>query len=79
MSDNRLGIFEKYRHEIEEIEYKLSNLENNRYYEHTGAKMDGSVSTNAQQLRKMIRELLLKIDKQAPSNDDEMASLFDNE
>lgn len=79
MSDNRLGIIEKYRHEIDEIEYKLKNMENGRYYENTGARGDGSVSTNVQQLRKMIRELLLKIDKQAPSNDDEMASLFDND
>ncbi|WP_353853969.1 hypothetical protein [Bacillus sp. Bos-x628] len=38
--------------------------------------MDGSLSTNIQQLTKMIAQLLRKIDNKAPSIDDELASLF---
>lgn len=72
----KLGITKRYSQEILDIANKLRDLENNRVYELSGAKMDGSLSTNAQQLRTMIKELLRKIDNQSPSIDDEMAELF---
>ncbi|MEK5499618.1 hypothetical protein [Bacillus sp. FSL M8-0168] len=73
---NEESIIKKYSHEIQDIANKLTQLENNRIYEITGAKMDGSLSTNIQQLTKMIAQLLRKIDNKAPSIDDELASLF---
>ncbi|GAJ39828.1 MULTISPECIES: hypothetical protein [Anoxybacillaceae] len=76
MSEQKLGITEKYSQEILEIENKLRDLENNRVYELSHVKMDGSLATNARQLREMIRKLLYKIDNQLPSINDELASLF---
>jgi len=73
---NEESIIKKYSHEIQDIANKLTQLENNRIYEITGARMDGSLSTNIQQLKKMIAQLLRKIDNKAPSVDDELASLF---
>jgi hypothetical protein len=76
MSEQRLGITEKYSREIQDIANKLRDLENERVYELSGAKMDGYLATNAQQLRKMIEDLLYKIDNQLPSINDELAPLF---
>ncbi|MDK8192228.1 hypothetical protein QP794_19235 [Paenibacillus sp. UMB7766-LJ446] len=67
-----LGIIEKYDREINDIGYKLKNLENGRYYENSGAQMDGYLATNIQQLRKMIAELISKIDNQSPSRTEEL-------
>lgn len=79
MGEQRLGITEKYSREIQDIVNKLNELENGRIYENTQAKMDGSLATNIQQLRKMISELLSKIDNQLPSVNDELAQLFERE
>jgi hypothetical protein len=76
MSEQKLGITKKYSREILDIENKLRDLENNRVYELSRVKMDGSLATNAQQLRKMIKDLLFKIDNQIPSINDELAPLF---
>ncbi|KZR56954.1 hypothetical protein [Pseudobacillus badius] len=79
MSENKQSILERYSQEIQDIMNQLTDLENNRYYENTGHRQDGSVSTNAQQLKKKIKELLIKIEKQSPSDLDQMAELFSNE
>jgi hypothetical protein len=76
MTEKRLGITEKYSREIQEIDDKLRDLENNRIYEISAAKMDGYLATNAIQLRKMIAELISKIDNQEPSTNDQLASIF---
>jgi uncharacterized protein YeeX (DUF496 family) len=76
MSEQRLGITEKYSREIQDIANKLRDLENKRVYELSGAKMDGYLATNVQQLRKMIEDLLYKIDNQLPSINDGLAPLF---
>lgn len=76
MSEQKLGITEKYSQEILEIENKLRDLENNRVYELSHVKMDGYLATNARQLREMIRKLLYKIDNQLPSINDELDQLF---
>lgn len=68
----RLGITRQYSHEIQEISNKLRDLENGRIYELSGAQMDGYLATNAQSLRKMLNELINKIDKQEPSINDEL-------
>lgn len=54
-------IVEKYSNELCAIYNKLQQLESGRVYELTEAKMDGYLSTNAQQLREMICDLLCKI------------------
>ena len=63
MGDNKLNyeISKRYSHELGDIENKLVQLENNRVYELSDAKMDGYLATNITQLRKMFAELLHKI------------------
>lgn len=76
MREQKLGIVEKYSREIQDIGNKLNDLEKRRVYELSGAQMDSSLPHNAQQLKKMISELLSKIDNQSPSINDELAQLF---
>lgn len=51
----------RYSHELGEIANKLDQLENGRVYELSRATMDGYLATNIKQLRRMIAELLDKI------------------
>ena len=71
-------IKEKYGYELNEISNKLNQLEAGRIYENGGSKMDGSLATNIKQLRKMIGELLLKIQNGKDGTGDEIAKLFIN-
>lgn len=61
--DNKLNyeIKVKYGNELCAIQNKLQQLESGRIYELTEVKMDGYLSTNIQQLREMICDLLNKI------------------
>lgn len=63
MDNNKLNydISKRYSHELGDIENKLNQLENGRIYELSNATMDGYLATNIRQLRKMIAELLDKI------------------
>lgn len=63
---------QRYSQEISDIAYILKNLENGRYYENTGAKMDGSIPHNVQNLRKLFAELLIKVDGNLSSETEEM-------
>lgn len=54
-------ISKEFSHELLEIGNKLNQLERGRIYELSGATMDGYLATNIDQLRKMIGELLTKI------------------
>lgn len=54
-------IKKEFASEIRSIDERLRQLENNRIYEITKAKMDGYLSTNARKLRTEIAELLFKI------------------
>ena len=69
----KLGITRKYSREILDIENKLRELENGRIYELTRAGGDGYLATNVKTLRKMLNELIVKIDNQSPSTNDELA------
>ncbi|MEI4526821.1 hypothetical protein [Priestia megaterium] len=73
-----LGIRERYSREIQDIGNKLRALENGRIYELTNAQMDGYLATNIGQLRDMFQDLIVKIDKQAPSINDKFDDLFKN-
>lgn len=49
--DKAVDIIDRYSSEISDIKNKLNQLEKGRIYELTGAKMDGYLSTNIEQLR----------------------------
>lgn len=76
MSEKKIDITGKYSHELQDIENKLNDLEQKRIYDLTNAKMDGYLETNIIQLRKMIKELVLKIEYGRDSIDDEMIKLL---
>ena len=57
-----VDVSDRYSAEILNIKNKLNQLEKGRIYEITGAKMDGYLSTNIEQLRESINDLLYKIE-----------------
>ena len=67
---------ERYSFEINEIADKLNQIEQGRVYENSGSKMDGFLSTNVKQLRKMISDLLIKIQTGKDGTEEEIAKLF---
>ena len=60
--DKVVDVSDRYSAEILNIKNKLNQLEKGRVYELTGAKMDGYLSTNIEQLRESINDLLYKIE-----------------
>lgn len=76
--EKKIDIKEKYSRELEDIDYILRNLEKGRYYEKTGAKMDGALATNIQSLRKNINELIEKIEYDEDSIKDEIKKVINN-
>jgi len=77
--ENKLDydIKEKYSCEINEISTKLQQIEDGRLYGYpNGTNMDGSLQLNITQLRKMIAELLLKIQYGKDGTDEEIAKMF---
>ena len=60
--DKVVDVSDRYSDEILNIKNKLNQLEKGRVYELTGAKMDGYLSTNIEQLRESISDLLYKIE-----------------
>jgi predicted transcriptional regulator len=69
-------IKDKYIDELLEIQNILTDLENGRVYELTGAKMDGFIKTDVQKLKRKIAELLSKIQNGQPGIDETIAELF---
>ncbi|NFG25980.1 hypothetical protein FC777_02345 [Clostridium botulinum] len=70
-----IDIKKKYSHELNEINYTLQNLENGRYYENTGARMDGCLATNIQKLKEYLNDLFTKIEYNQDSVSDEIKSI----
>ncbi|MCR5754204.1 MAG: hypothetical protein K6G30_05225 [Acetatifactor sp.] len=66
------NIRDEYGQEIINIQNKLNQLERGRIYDLTGAQMDGYLSTNVEQLRKMIGDLLGKIQDGSPGIKEDM-------
>ena len=60
--DKVVDVSDRYSAEILNIKNKLNQLEKGRIYELTGAKMDGYLSINIEQLRESINDLLYKIE-----------------
>lgn len=70
------NIADTYSFELEEIRNKLAQMESGRIYELSGAQMDGYLTTNIRQLRKMIAVLLSKIQNGAEGTDEELATIM---
>jgi len=68
-----IDVRNRYNSELNNIKYILKCLENGKYYENTGAKMDGYLATNIIKLRKQVENLLDKIEYNMKSNLEEMA------
>ena len=71
-----VDVKDRYSREIEEIRYILQNLENGRYYENSGAKMDGNLSTNIIKLKKYLNDLINKVEYNLDSDEDEIVKAF---
>ncbi|SDM60946.1 hypothetical protein SAMN04488137_1008 [Fictibacillus solisalsi] len=67
-----LGITERYSREILDIKNKLHDLESGRIYELTSSRMDGYLATNIIELKKMIADLIFKIDTDSPSENEKL-------
>lgn len=78
MTERKLDykIAKEYSHELNDISNKLNQLERKRVYELSGVQMDGYLATNIQQLRKMINELLSKIQNGEDGIDTELAEIM---
>lgn len=74
--DKVIDIEKKYSHEMSEINYRLNNLYEGRYYERTGARMDGNLATNIEKLTKDLNKLFYKIEYNKDSAGDEIAEAF---
>lgn len=74
--EKRIDIQNKYSREIGDIKYILNKLENGRYYEKTGAKMDGYLSTNISDLKDKLNELFNKIEYNKESIDEELSRII---
>ena len=61
-----------------EIKNKLAQLERGRIYVLSGAQMDGYLATNVEQLRKMISELLSKIQNGQDGTATELGEIMRN-
>ena len=59
---DKVDVRNKYQGELINIKNLLNQLEKGRIYELTNAKMDGYLSTNIEQLREMISDLIYKIE-----------------
>ncbi|MBW9169745.1 hypothetical protein K2F43_00830 [Clostridium estertheticum] len=68
--DKVLNIKDRYSRELEDIDYILRNLENDRYYEKSGATMDGYLATNILKIRKTLKDLINKIEYAKDSTDE---------
>ena len=76
MSKNMKKVKEKYSYEINEINYRLRNLEEGRVLDLYGTNMDGYLNTNIIKLRKELNELFSKVVNGTDSVNDELNDLF---
>lgn len=76
--EKKIDIINKYQYEILKIKNKLNQLDKGRVYEISDIKQDGYLSTNVDQLRDMIADLVYKIEYGTVSNMDKMKEALDN-
>lgn len=75
--DKKVDVRNKYDGELMEIKNKLNQLEKGRIYDLTNAQMDGYLSTNIEQLREMIEDLIYKIEYDVESVKEKLRKSFD--
>ena len=73
MSKLAYDISKRYSSELLNISNKLNQLERGRIYEFSHAQMDGYLSTNINQLKDMLNDLLGKIQNDGKSQDEKMS------
>ncbi|WP_257151365.1 hypothetical protein [Bacillus anthracis] len=66
-----------YSMEVDNIRTKLSELENGRIYEITGARMDGTIAKNIERLKEMLNDLCNKIEYGKDSMIEEITTLHE--
>ena len=71
-----VDVSDRYSVEILDIKNKLNQLEKGRIYELTHAKMDGYLSTNIEQLRESINDLLYKIEYNKESTNEKISKEY---
>lgn len=76
MSKLDYEIPKRYSHELCDIANKLDQLEKGRILELSRASMDGYLATNIQELRKMIAELLDKIQNDEQSTSERIGEMM---
>lgn len=77
MTNKNIDITGKYTHEIQEIGNKLRQLKDCRVYEITNVKSDGYLANNIEQLKKMISNLIYKIEYGKESDNDLFSEALD--
>lgn len=73
---NKQKISQRFSRELSEINYILQNLEQERIYEKTGARCDGYLVNNVIKLRKLIADLLWKIENDEQSDNERLGEAF---
>lgn len=74
--EKKIDIKNKYSRELSEIKYILDSLENGRYYEKTGARMDGYLATNISNLKEKLNDLFIKIEYSKESINEELSRII---
>ncbi|KLK98110.1 hypothetical protein XJ18_17970 [Bacillus pumilus] len=70
--ENSNGTIQRYSREISKITNKLKELKNDKIYELTNNRSDGSLYTNAMQIEEYLNDLLIKIETDAPSINEQL-------
>lgn len=79
MENNKQKLRDQFSMEIEDINYILKNLYEERIYypgKFTNAKSDGTLQENINQLRKKLNDLFYKIENDKPSDMEKLNELF---
>ena len=70
--DKKIDVRNKYSVELMNINNKLNQLEKGRIYNRTNAQMDGYLSTNIEQLRETIEDLIYKVEYYGESDNERL-------
>lgn len=79
MENNKQKLSEKYSIEINEINYTLQNLYNERIYYpgvFSNDRSDGSLQHNIDKLKKQLNDLFNKIENNKPSEIEKLDDIF---
>lgn len=75
--DKKVDVTGKYEQELLDIKNVLNQLDQGRVYEISNIKTDGYLSTNIKELKKMLAELIYKIEHDADSKIEKLQEVFD--